>query len=894
MKTCAIRIFAALAVLLACTFAPTARAGLFMVTNVSTLANTFECYLTSTNIDCTIGTNAVPVHMMMYRDDRLPAPSGAAGLPVPVIRMNVGQTMICHYKNNATNNNETSSIHWHGIELDNDSDGTGVTQDAVLVGQSYNYQFVAPRPGLFWFHSHMTPGSATFAGMYGVIIIANPGESNLISSGVLPDPTNSYTLAMSDIEVNPLTGMVGKQVAGNWYTLNQVISACHTNPGNGNAFCGASGTPGSRILVNGQVPDPVAKTPMFTVQSGTKIRLRLLNEAISRNFRLTLLTNGNPNLDRNLYRIGGQGGLLEYARLEGGVQGSWNTLYSLGEINIGSGEREDAIIVPSGANGDIIQLVGNPLPQPYQLSQNLPANYPVAYFKIQGTNVNLPPITNGTPILAAIGQTILNIKTNTNLSPLTNPAAINMPGTNDPTIHIQNGAAVDSGGVSYNSIPNIDGVAPELDGNSGNGDFLSIHRPNSTLYAHIGDLIQLSARNETGGGPSVHPFHLHGFSMQPVAMVGATDANILYSYNYNEFVDTVDIQPGQALIYRLLLEDRGRICDSAPSFPPGPVVAPCTSTATNGGGLGRWVFHCHIFLHSGIGMIGELDIIGNPPPPQQTNFTALPQLTTNGMDIQATSPSGGQTVADDFFCSSNALITGVSIWGSWTNDIVDTNVTFELKFWTDVPGTNTIPSRPGWQSWRQLFGRGAYTSTLVATLESSPFYNTAASNILATGTKVFRYDFAVPPSIAYFAKSNQYTWMSVTAYTTNRFGWKTAVTNSPFRAPAEWSPTLIGPHWSPLFYPGGSWFAGAPMNAAFQLTTPSGPAPSSYEPPVATITPELSYSINNGQIGVSWFGAGVLQYADSLDGPWHVLEDVSSPYVAPTDAPQRFYRLMVP
>src|SRR6185436_6665366 len=30
---------------------------------------------------------------------------------------------------------------------------------------------------------------------------------------------------------------------------------------------------------------------------------------------------------------------------------------------------------------------------------------------------------------------------------------------------------------------------------------------------------------------------------------------------------------------------------------------------TMGGGLGRWVFHCHIFFHASFGMISELDVV---------------------------------------------------------------------------------------------------------------------------------------------------------------------------------------------------------------------------------------------------------------------------------------------
>ena len=91
-----------------------------------------------------------------------------------MIKVKVGEMIVCRFKNQLST--ESASIHWHGIELDNDSDGTPVSQDAVLPGQSYTYQFDTSRPGIFWFHPHMLPGNTLFGGMYGVISILGRHE----------------------------------------------------------------------------------------------------------------------------------------------------------------------------------------------------------------------------------------------------------------------------------------------------------------------------------------------------------------------------------------------------------------------------------------------------------------------------------------------------------------------------------------------------------------------------------------------------------------------------------------------------------------------------------------------------------------------------------------------
>ena len=65
-------------------------------------------------------------------------------VPGPEIRLKVGDKVIVHFTNNLP---IPSSIHWHGIELTNRSDGTGITQDAVPPGGTFTYDFIVPRAG---------------------------------------------------------------------------------------------------------------------------------------------------------------------------------------------------------------------------------------------------------------------------------------------------------------------------------------------------------------------------------------------------------------------------------------------------------------------------------------------------------------------------------------------------------------------------------------------------------------------------------------------------------------------------------------------------------------------------------------------------------------------------
>jgi FtsP/CotA-like multicopper oxidase with cupredoxin domain len=84
---------------------------------------------------------------------------------------------------NVTNqSNEPTTIHWHGIELENYFDGVAGwgfqgTQVSPLIepGHSFTAQITAPHPGTFIYHTHMHDNQL-MRGMYGPLIVLKPGE----------------------------------------------------------------------------------------------------------------------------------------------------------------------------------------------------------------------------------------------------------------------------------------------------------------------------------------------------------------------------------------------------------------------------------------------------------------------------------------------------------------------------------------------------------------------------------------------------------------------------------------------------------------------------------------------------------------------------------------------
>jgi len=123
-------------------------------------------------------------------------------LPGPEFHLKVGDTVIVHFENHLAHH---TGIHWHGIELNNASDGTPLTQDQVAPtppGGKFLYKFKISRPGIYWYHPHHhSSTNQVFKGLYGAIIVTDPNEAALIASGVLPGAAQTRTLALSDVTV---------------------------------------------------------------------------------------------------------------------------------------------------------------------------------------------------------------------------------------------------------------------------------------------------------------------------------------------------------------------------------------------------------------------------------------------------------------------------------------------------------------------------------------------------------------------------------------------------------------------------------------------------------------------------------------------------------------------
>jgi FtsP/CotA-like multicopper oxidase with cupredoxin domain len=66
-------------------------------------------------------------------------------------------------------------VHWHGIRLDNRSDGVPeLTQPAVAPGGRYVYNVRLPDAGIYWYHPHVREDLQQDLGLYGNLIVRSP------------------------------------------------------------------------------------------------------------------------------------------------------------------------------------------------------------------------------------------------------------------------------------------------------------------------------------------------------------------------------------------------------------------------------------------------------------------------------------------------------------------------------------------------------------------------------------------------------------------------------------------------------------------------------------------------------------------------------------------------
>ena len=150
---------------------------------------------------------------------------------------------------------QATSTHWHGIRIDNAMDGvSGLTQNAVEPGASFDYDFRAPDAGTYWYHAHNRSFEQVARGLYGALIVEEPSP---------PDVDVEDVLILDDWLIDPATG----QIDSNFESPHDRSHA---------------GRNGNFIATNG------VSGLTKTARQNERRRLRIINAANARLFQLRL------------------------------------------------------------------------------------------------------------------------------------------------------------------------------------------------------------------------------------------------------------------------------------------------------------------------------------------------------------------------------------------------------------------------------------------------------------------------------------------------------------------------------------------------------------------------------------------------------------------------------
>lgn len=173
-------------------------------------------------------------------------------VPGPLIRVPQNATITVRFHNRI---DLPSSVHWHGVRLDNRFDGVpGVTQDAVAPGRDFTYTVHFPDAGVYWYHPHVREDIEQAMGLYGNMLVDSPDRSYY-------SPANQeQALVLSDLMIHHDTLIPFGREAPDFALMGRV---------------------GNVLLVNGE--------PEYAlhVRRGEVVRFYLTNVASSRTWNLS-------------------------------------------------------------------------------------------------------------------------------------------------------------------------------------------------------------------------------------------------------------------------------------------------------------------------------------------------------------------------------------------------------------------------------------------------------------------------------------------------------------------------------------------------------------------------------------------------------------------------------
>lgn len=476
-------------------------------------------------------------------------------VPGPLIKGHVGAKLIVHFKNSLP---EPTTIHWHGLRLPADMDGSSIAQNPIPPGGSFRYEFNLPDASLFWYHPHVRSNVQVEKGLAGAMLVShdNKNSDHAIDEDFLNDleKIRQEILVLDDILVDE-NGAITDEFTG---SVQEII------------LKKINGREGNVLLVNGK------QTPFLNVKAGEALRLRLLNVANTRFMKVRI-----PN--HTMTRIGGDGGLLEQAE------------ENLPYVMIVPGERADVLVYPKGDVGSTITVYWEDVVRGRHSIMVMDDMVMMGDDENDGSYGPIP---------------LMNLV----LQNGSDEDHIHLPDSIREINKIETSDADTQVDLKFgHKMPMPNGMVHYTVNGKSYGEIDSVNAPD----AKIGETQVWNLVNMTGGD---HPFHLHGFFFQHLDTIqkdvnGKVLSRIRPSLLEDKDVINIPRRPGpkgSTTAVRIAVK-----FDPAPGLKAKDIVAFGGKNVIKNANLdagirgvsGGWQFHCHILEHADGGMMSYVEVV---------------------------------------------------------------------------------------------------------------------------------------------------------------------------------------------------------------------------------------------------------------------------------------------
>ena len=242
-------------------------------------------------------------------------------VPGPTLEVHEGDRVVVHFRNQLP---EPTTIHWHGLHIPAQMDGSPLTP--IASGAHFDYVFTIKRgtAGTYWYHPHpdRRSGYQIAKGMFGAIIVRakdDPLQGIPEKLLILSDNRFAADGSVEFADPNSVAGMRDE----------------------------VNGREGDVLFVNGQVG------PSLPIRSGQLQRWRVVNVAAARFFRLSLT-------GHTLLHVGSDGGLFERP-------------VEVSQIDVANSERVELLVRGTGDPGERAAL--RALPYDRYVPQTRPSDW---------------------------------------------------------------------------------------------------------------------------------------------------------------------------------------------------------------------------------------------------------------------------------------------------------------------------------------------------------------------------------------------------------------------------------------------------------------------------------------------------------------------------------------